>query len=219
VTETPSDPISIVLVDDHAMFAESIARLLAKEPDFVVKGVAARVDTGVALARASKPDIAIVDYQLPDGDGAELARQVLTVSPASRVLMLTGSAEPRVLIAAIDAGCAGFVTKNKAFAELANAVRLVHGGDAVIPPDLLASLLPRMGRTNRGLGFDLTSREREVLELLATGAANQAIAVQLFLSVHTVRNHVQNILVKLGAHSKLEAVAIAVREGLITSGH
>jgi len=218
MTQTP-ETIRLILVDDHEMFAEGVARLLAKEPGFVLAGIASRCDTGIGLARESSPDIAIVDYQLPDGDGASLAGQILTVSPTTRVLMLTGSADPRALISAIDAGCAGFVTKDKAFAELVTAVRLVHGGEAFIPPALLASLLPRMGRTYRGLGSDLTPREREILQVLATGAANQAIADQPFLSVHTVRNHVQNILVKLDAHSKLEAVAIAVREGLITSGH
>jgi DNA-binding NarL/FixJ family response regulator len=208
-------PIRVVILDDHQMFSESVARLLGAEHDVEVVAVAATMSTALTAVAAEAPDVAVVDYLLPDGDGVEAARQILAASPSTRVLMLTGLADEDVLAAAIEAGCAGFVTKDRALQELLVAVRLVHAGDAYVPPRLLAALLPRFGRERRGLGSDLSSREREILGLVAQGLGNKAIAAELVLSVHTVRNHVQNVLTKLQAHSKLEAVAVATREGVL----
>jgi DNA-binding NarL/FixJ family response regulator len=207
--------ISIIVVDDHEMFADSISRVLSRQPDMTVAGITGTMAEALKLAESARPDVAVLDYHLPDGDGAALAARLRTLVPDTRVLMVTGMDDERVLIAAIDAGCSGFVTKDKALTELIDAVRLVHAGDAYMPPNLLARLLPRMGKTYRGIGTDLTRREREVMNLLAKGLSNQSIADQLVLSVHTIRNHVQSVLAKLHAHSKLEAVAIAAREGLL----
>lgn len=135
--------------------------------------------------------------------------------PAARILMLRGSADDRVAVAAMDAGCCGFLTKDRAVQELVNAIRAAHAGQAYMSPRLLSSLVATLGGRPRGLGSDLTGREREILELLASGTSTRLIADTLALSVHTVRNHVQSILGKLDAHSKLEAVAIALREELI----
>ena len=112
-------------------------------------------------------------------------------------------------------GCSGYVTKHKVVEEVVDAVRAANAGEALISPGMLARLLPRLRPTKKGVGSDLTSREVEVLQCLAQGLANQAIAEQLVISVHTVRHHVQNIITKLQAHSKLEAVATATREGII----
>jgi two-component system response regulator DevR len=207
--------ITIMMVDDHQMFVESVARLLAQEPDFELVGVAGTVAAAISLAEATQPNVAVVDFNLPDGTGADVAGRLRTLSPDTRVVILTGLDDERAMIAAIDAGCTGFVTKDKALSELGTAVRLAQAGEAYVPPHLLAKLLPRLGRSYRGLGADLTRREREVLNLLADGRSNPAIAAHLVISVHTVRNHVQNVLAKLGAHSKLEAVAVAAREGLL----
>jgi DNA-binding NarL/FixJ family response regulator len=129
--------------------------------------------------------------------------------------MLTSFADEATLVASIEAGCSGFVTKSKSTSEVTVAVRLAADGEAVVSPDMLALLLPRLSRTRRGLGTDLTRRELEVLMLLSDGESKDRIGERLFLSPNTVRNHIQSILSKLGAHSRLEAVAIAVREGLI----
>jgi DNA-binding NarL/FixJ family response regulator len=207
--------VRVLVIDDHEMFAESIARVLGQEPDIEVVGVAASVTDGVALAAVHEPDVVVVDWRLPDGDGGSAITGVREVAPSTRALVLTGSEDDRALVAAIDAGCAGFLTKDKAVKELVAAVRLIYAGDAYIPAPMLASLLHRFGKSYRGIGSDLTRRELEILDHLAAGLSNPAIADRLYLSVHTVRNHVQNVLSKLGAHSKLEAVAIAVREGLL----
>lgn len=214
-TTAGAEPIRVVLVDDHQMFRDSVARLLAHEPDIEVLGTAGSVDEGVDIVARLRPSVAIVDFALPDGDGTLAAARILEVAPQTRVLILTGRTDEQALAAAIEAGCSGFVTKDHALQELVEAVRRTHVGDAYIPAQMLASLLPRIGRKQRTIGDDLTSREREVLELLGSGLSNRDVAAELVLSVHTVRNHVQNLLVKLQAHSKLEAVAIATREGLI----
>lgn len=207
--------IRVLLIDDHEMFTESLARLLTREPDVEVVGVAATAAEGVRLTDAHRPDVVILDYHLPDGDAPAVIERILAAWAPARVLILTGSGDDRLLIASLEAGGGGFVTKDKAVRELITAVRRVHAGDPYVPASMLAALLPHVARHGPRLGADLTAREREVLSLLGDGMANGAIAERLFLSVHTVRNHIQRILVKLNAHSKLEAVAIATREGLL----
>jgi len=120
-----------------------------------------------------------------------------------------------VLLGAIDAGCSGFLTKDRAAGEVARAVRAAASGEALISPAQLARLLPRLSSKKTEVGTDLTRRELELLTHLARGSSNKAIAADLHLSLNTVRNYVQSVLTKLDAHSKLEAVATAVREGII----
>lgn len=209
-------PITVVIVDDHQMFAQSLARLLGDERDIDVVATVADPDDVLGVLGQHHPQVVLLDQQMPGRTGVEVARQIKHAVPETMVVMLTGAAEDRVLLGAIDAGCSGFLTKDIVASEVVRAVRLAAAGEVLIPPALLARLLPQLNRAHRGIGADLSARELEVLELVATGAANKAIAAQLFLSVNTVRNHVQQILVKLGAHSKLEAVATAVREGIVS---
>ena len=209
-------PIRVVVIDDHEMFLESVAQRLGDEPDIDMVGVALTAADGVDLAVTTRPDVAVVDYQLPDGDGATLAASIRAASPDTQVLVLTGVPDERLFAAAVAAGCAGFLTKDKAFDELLVAVKHVHAGEPFLPPMMLASLLPRLRGDFHEVGDDLTTREREILQYLADGLGTQAIAAKLVLSVHTVRNHVQAVLAKLHAHSKLEAVAIAAKAGLIS---
>jgi DNA-binding NarL/FixJ family response regulator len=210
-----TDSIRVLIVDDHEMFVQSLDRVLRDEPDIEVVGWANSCAVAVELAETLRPGVAIVDYLLPDGDGITTAATVRTVSPGTRVLLLTGLSDNRLAASAIEAGCSGFLTKDKAVRELVSAVRLADAGDAYLSPDVLASVLRGLDRSHRGLGFDLSVREQEVLQLLAAGVSNKDIAARLNLSFHTIRNHVQNVIVKLGAHSKLEAVAIAAHEGLV----
>jgi DNA-binding NarL/FixJ family response regulator len=165
-----------------------------------------------------RPDVVLMDYGLPDGDGVMATAAIKASQPDVKVIMLTSFVDEEVLVAAIEAGCSGYVTKHKGAEELTTAVRLAADGEVVVSPDMLARLLPRLRRNHQGLGWDLTPRERQVLELLAHGDSKETIAARLFLSTNTVRNHIQNILTKLGVHSRLEAVAIAAREGLLHRG-
>ena len=208
-------PIKILVVDDHAMLAQALSSVLGQEPDLSVVAVAGTMADGCAAARMHVPDVVLMDYELPDGDGAQATELIRRDVPSAHVVMVTSFTDEAVLVRAIEAGCSGFITKHRAVEEVTRAVRAAMAGEALISPSMLARLLPKLGKTSRGLGSDLTLREREVLQLLAEGLSNDAIASKLVLALHTVRNYVQNVIEKLGAHSKLEAVAIAAREGIV----
>ena len=210
--------IRVAVVDDHQMLSESLLMVLDAEPDLSVVGVAGSVAAARTMARRTSPDVVLMDYRLPDGVGTDAAREIRAENPAIKVVMLTGFPDDAILVAAIEAGCSGYLTKDSAITEAISAVRAAAAGEALISPAMLARLLPKLRREYRGIGSTLTDREREVLQLLAEGSPNQVVADKLFLSVNTVRKHVQSILTKLGSHSKLEAVAIAVREGVIELG-
>lgn len=207
--------IAVAVVDDHRMFAESITRLLAEHADIEVVGSATSGTAALELLDRRAADVVLLDYVLPDLDGIAVATEIRRRSPTTRVVLVTGHSDDRTLMAAIDAGCSGYVTKDRTGDELVAAVRAAHAGDALISPDQLVRLLPLLGGRVSRPGHDLTARELDVLALLATGLANKAIAAELRLSVNTIRNHVQSILTKLGVHSKLEAVTVAVREGIV----
>lgn len=207
-------PIRVVLVDDHQMVVEGVSLAMQQHADVEMVASASTVAEGLRVVGSHHPDVMIADFNLPDGDGLELTRSVRDRWPQTRVVLLTGEVTLDLAEAALDAGCAGFLPKGRTLRELLGAVRLVHEGQASIPVDLLAGLARRRSGDRAGPG-DLTARERQVLALVASGATNQAIADELVLSIHTVRNHVKAVLGKLGAHSKLEAVAVARRQGRI----
>ncbi|MGD9998407.1 MAG: response regulator [Ilumatobacteraceae bacterium] len=209
------DPIGVLIVDDHRMFAESLARLLSDEEGIEIVGVAVDGARALEMVTSRQPRVALVDYNLPEQDGITIAAAMKRLRPSTMVVMVTGSTEDRVLLGAIEAGCSGFITKDRAADEIAEVVRGAAAGEALISPALLARLLPRLQRSHRSLGDDLTERERDTLRYLARGWTNKVIATEMNLSLNTVRNYVQSVLTKLGAHSKLEAVSIAVREGLV----
>ena len=209
------DQIDVLVIDDHQMFADSLARLLSDEPDITVVAVASTATEGVEIAVRLRPQVALVDYQLPQSNGVAVTAEIKRRAHDVMIVMLTGSTDDGILLAAIEAGCSGFLTKDRAAQEVATAVRLAAAGEALVSPRELARLLPKLSRHYRAVGSDLTERERQILLLLAEGLANAAIAARLHLSVNTVRNYVQAVLTKLDAHSKLEAVAIGVREGVI----
>jgi DNA-binding NarL/FixJ family response regulator len=211
-------PIRVVLVEDEEMFAQSIARALDRVDDVAVVGIGRTDAKAVAIVAADTPDVAVIDSQLGDTFGTALARRIRDVSPRTQIVLLTARDDSRVLLEAIEAGCAGYLTKEQAIDDLLAAVRSVHAGEAYIPADRLAELLPGLRTRRRPDGSSLTNREREVLQLLSEGKSNDAMATQLRLSKHTIRNHAQSVLTKLGAHSRLEAVAIAVRKGLLERG-
>lgn len=212
-----SRPARVLIVDDHAMFAQSLTLALNDEPDLSVVAVA----TSLAAARSRmldcQPDVVVLDHRLPDGQGVSAIAQLRALRPSSQVVVLTAQATDALLTAALHAGAAGFVAKTDNVDNLVAAVRAAAAGQSVITPALLTRLLPKLGGPAGELGRDFTDREREVLRLLGEGLTNKAIAQRLGLSPHTVRNHVVSICKKLGAHSKLEALAIATREGLIAS--
>lgn len=211
-------PVRVLLCDDHDVLTEGLAAVLEARGLDVVAVVNKGADALDAVSR-SEPDVVLMDYQLPDQDGVSVTRAIKAAHPDVQVVLLTSSTDERVLVEALEAGASGYVTKHKGSAEVVDAVAAAAAGEVVVSPDMLARLLPRLSPQPQPqrLGDDLTPRESEVLGLMAEGATNDEVADRLFISRNTVRNHVQNILTKLGAHSRLEAVVIATRSGLVRS--
>lgn len=207
-------PIRVLLVDNHAMFAQAVAAALGEQEGLEVVAVAGTAAEGIESARVHMPDVVLMDYRLPDLLGDEATRAIKRERPETAVVMVTAAEDDEVLGRAVDAGCSGFVMKQDGLEELLSAVRTAHSGGSVIPPRLLRTLMGRL-RNGDEESPGLTPRESEVLQLLALGGDTRDIADRLSLSHNTARNHVQAVLRKLGAHNKLEAVMTALRLGLI----
>jgi putative two-component system response regulator len=208
-------PIRVLVVDDHETFVTNLLHLLDAERAVRVVATAVSVLAAEQAVVAYEPDVLLMDFELPDGDGIAALARIRALVPSAKVVMLTGRTSHEALIRAIDAGCAGFVGKTEPVDKLIDAIRAAHHGDTLTPVTDLPRLLDSLSPTSRGLGSDLGPRELEILRLVAGGLANKAIAQRLYISLNTVRNHVQHILQKLDAHSRLEAVATAVRENVI----
>jgi DNA-binding NarL/FixJ family response regulator len=212
---TASASTRLLIVDDHEMFAESLRVALDSEDDIEVVGTANSIRQAGDLVVRSAPDVVLLDNRLPDGSGVEAIPDLKALRPAAKVVVLTAAADDSSLVAATEAGCAGFILKTSPLDELVSAVRTAASGEIVVGSDLLTRLLNRLHHQQVQPPSDLTAREREILQLIAEGLTNSAIATRLYISVNTVRNHVQSVLGKLSAHSKLEALSIAIRDGII----
>jgi DNA-binding NarL/FixJ family response regulator len=207
--------IRVLIVDDHQMVAESLAAALQREADIELVGIVGTALEAKRTAETERPDVVLMDFRLPDEDGASATEAIKARRPETQVVMVTSADDEAVLLRCLEAGCSGFIPKERPVRELVDAVRAVHAGEALVSPPMLARLLPRLRPSHRSTGTDLTPRELDILSLLARGLSNQGIADRLGISRNTVRNHVQSILAKLEAHSQLEAVSTAVREGII----
>jgi DNA-binding NarL/FixJ family response regulator len=206
--------IRVLIVEDHRMFSQALSAALDEADDIAVTAAVSTAAEGLSAAADSNPDVVLMDYRLPDGNGVDAARRIKASTPAARIMMLTASSDDDVLRQAIEAGCSGYLTKDHTIEDLILAVRAAYNGEAVISPAMLSRLVARGAERERP-GSDLTTRETEVLRLLAQGRSNPAIANALGIRLATVRNHVQSVIEKLQAHSKLEAVATATRQGII----
>ena len=207
----------VVIVDDHAMVRESIGMALSRAPELEVVGSAASVQAGKALVHDLNPDVAVIDYTLPDGTGIELANVVHERNQSVRTIILTANEGVQAAAEAVAAGCSGFVRKSADLDDLADGVLRVHGGEALFDAQTLSAAIGWLNRP-KAAPVGLTERELEVLRCLAEGRATVDISELLYLSHHTVRNHVRNVLGKLDARSQLEAVVIASSMGLVSVG-
>jgi DNA-binding NarL/FixJ family response regulator len=200
-----------MLIDDHKMVVQSLVHVLEGEDDIEVIATAHSVGEGIAAATEHLPDVILMDDRLPDGDGISAATQIRIQHPNIKIVLLSGGTDHDSLQRVVDAGLLGYLDKARSIDDLVAAVRIAATGHVVISAHDLSRIVNRP----RGDATRLTKRERQVLFLIAEGLSNQTIAQRLVLSVHTVRTHAQTILAKLGAHSKLEAVAIAKRRNLL----
>lgn len=207
-----SRPIRVLIVEDHEIFRYALGRTLAADPSFSVIGSAGTVAAATAFVADQRPDIVLMDYQLPDGNGVDATRSILEVAPETRVVILTMHADENLAHEALAAGASGYVVKSGTFEELVLSIRAANTGGTMISPVLTSALL-RKETTHDAL----TPRELETLQLLANGLTTREVAAALNLSVNTVRNHVQNILTKLNAHSRIEAINIGRQRHILRS--
>lgn len=207
----------LMIVDDHEVVRMGLKAALDIEDDFTVVAEAGNGKDAIEKARAHQPDIVLMDVRMEGMDGIEACREIRSELPATKVLMLTSFAEEETVVAALLAGAAGYVLKNVARARLLEALRSVARGESLLDSKVTKSVLEKLvGMQAKGGEQDeLTSREREVLVLIADGATNKEIAAKLVVSENTARNHVSHILGKLGFSRRSEAAAYAVRKGLV----
>jgi DNA-binding NarL/FixJ family response regulator len=209
------EAISVLVVDGHQTFAELLGHALAGQPDLRYVGHALTGAEALRLAAELKPNVILLDPELSDADGIAIAELLRVRQPDTRVVILTASDESALVGRATAAGAAGFLSKNGALGDVLNALSTAHGGGMTVSTDILARLLRSTTPVVGPRGGGLTVREDEVLQLMAAGLDARAIARRLGISLHTCRGYVKAVLAKLGAHSQLEAVAIATRRGLI----
>jgi DNA-binding NarL/FixJ family response regulator len=211
-----SDVITVVLVDDHEIVRRGVRDLLAGDPGIDVVGEAGTVADALALVPALRPDVAVLDVRLPDGDGVTLCRDLRSAMPELRVLMLTSFADDDALYDSILAGAAGYVLKRINGDELLDAVRTVGAGGSLLDPAVTGQVLDRLRHPpekDTRLA-SLTEQERRVLDLVTDGLTNREIATEMFLAEKTVKNYVSSVFAKLGMQRRSQAAVYgaAVRD-------
>ena len=214
-TLTEQTMLRVLVVDDHSTFAELLTGAIDREPDLVSVGHATTGAGGVAMFDRLRPDVVLMDLQLPDIDGFAATAQIVAINPDVRVIMLTAHVTATVVADAAASGVCGFLPKDGHLADMLTTVRTAEPGSLAVDPALLARLIGQPQTPSRTLARPLSQRELTVLTRMADGKNVTNIARELSISAHTCRAHVKAVLSKLGAHSQLEAVVTAVRIGLI----
>jgi len=212
-------PIRVLFVEDHQLLAEALSAMLAREPDIEIVGVAGSVAQAKELAR-ERLDVVLMDYRLPDGTGADATRAIKARWPTARVVMLTALNDDETILESIQAGADGYLTKDRVVEDVVSAVRSANAGETLLPRSVIVGIAQRVAAARdrsaeRQPIEPLTPRELEVLKALTEGLSTPEICDRLFIAPNTLRTHVQNIMGKLRVHSKLEAVAFALRHRLV----
>ena len=226
--------LRIVIVDDHQLFREGVKRILEMEEDFKVVGEGADGGEAALLAEEHKPDVLLMDINMPNINGVSAAENVITVSPTTRVIMLSIHDDEGYVYRTLRSGASGYLLKEMGTSDLVDAVRVVASGGAYIHPKVTGKLIEEFrrlseqeGSTERSFSVDesqaldpkviesLTRREREVLQLMAEGKSNRAIGEFLFISEKTVKNHVSSILQKLNVQDRTQAVVVSIKNGWV----
>ena len=213
-------PLTLLIVDDHAVVRSGLRAILDAEPDIEVVGEAADAETAVARARVFQPRLVLMDVRLGEGDqpdGIEACRALREELSETQVIMFTSFGERESVLASIMAGAAGFLTKNVSHARLLEGIRAVGRGQSILDSSVTREVMDRLTQLTAtpAPGHDLSERELEVLSLVVRGYTNREIAEALVISPFTARNHVTSILDKLGVSRRSEAAAEAVRRGLV----
>ncbi|MFI6518682.1 response regulator transcription factor [Spirillospora sp. NPDC050679] len=213
-------PIRVLIVDDHALFAEALAARLAREPDLVLLPPAADARRALALAATERPQVVVLDVSLGSDNGLEVLDRLRERHPEVRVVMLTAMSDLDTVVQAIGRGAVGWLSKTESADLVARVIRSAARRGGWIPPDIAGEVLRRLLAADPEPSggaqplAELTPREREVLQCMVDGLARAEIADRLGLSANTVRTHTQNLLAKLDMHSALEAITLAMRAGM-----
>ena len=212
-------PIRIVLVDDHALVRQGFRRILEDDPDLQVAGEAGNGLDAVALVKKTDPDVVVMDMAMPEMNGLHATMEMVKQRPGIKVLILSMYADEQYVRNALDAGAKGYILKNAIENDLVRAVKAVAAGEQYLSPELSTVLIRaiKSGAFSKSVDpYDkLTQREKQVLQLIATGKSNKEIAVMLDLSVNTVAVHRANLMSALGVHKTAELVLFAVKKGLV----
>jgi len=215
--------VRVFILDDHELVRNGIRELLSAEPGIEVVGEAASAVSALARMPALRPDVAVLDVRLPDGDGVLVCREIRSILPGTACLMLTGYSDDWALVGAIMAGAAGYVNKQAAAQELVTAIRTVAAGQPALSPDAAKQMMARVrDEASRADPLAaLSSQEKRVLDLVGEGLTNRQISERMFLSEKTVKNYVSSLLTKLGMRRRSQAAAMAARlsEGPVTGRH
>ena len=210
-----SEQIRLLVVDDHPLFRQGVVASLSAEPDLTVVGEASSGEEAQRLAGDLLPDVLLMDITMPGVGGIAAARQINASWPVVRIVMLTVSEDQDNLMAALKAGARGYVLKGVSARELANAVRIVAGGDVYISPSLASGILFEMTQSPPDdLIGNLTGREKEILTLVAEGLTNREIGEKLHLAEKTIKHYMTNVLQKLQVRSRVEAALLAQKHRL-----
>jgi len=219
-----ADVIRVLLLDDHASFRELLALRLDREPDLDVVAEASSLAEGRQAVSSVEADVAVVDLDLPDGSGVELIRELRAANPQAQAVVLTASGDRHLHADAIAAGASGVLSKTVGSVEIIGAIRRLFVGEALLSPGeaielfRLADQRREAERSTQRVVEQLTPRERDLLLLLAEGLADAAIAERLSISPKTVRNQMVGLLAKLNVDSRLQALVVATRHGIVTIG-
>jgi NarL family two-component system response regulator LiaR len=217
-----TEEIRLLICDDHRLLTDTLERVVSHDPGMLLLPPVHTSEAAVDLVREHQPNVVLMDIEFKGSmSGIEATRRIKQISPATQVVVMTAHEEERLLVEAVEAGASGFLRKTEGVDELLEAIRAAAAGEILVDRVALARLLPQVARERERrrdaqlLLSQLTDRELEILTLLSEGLRNDDIAARLFISPQTVQTHVRNLLGKLGVHSKLEAVAFAVRNGAI----
>ncbi len=205
------DPIRVLICDDHDMLREGLAAFLRASSDLELVGEAATGVEAVKVCAEESPDVILMDLLMPEMDGVGAIKEIKESNPNIKIIALSSFAESKLVRSAVDAGATSYLLKNVSAATLAESIRVAYSGVATFSPEITPSLLSPA----KGSNIDLTNRETEVLAKIVEGYSNAEIAFQLSISKFTIKNHVSNILSKMGVNSRTEAVRVALQNDLI----
>jgi DNA-binding NarL/FixJ family response regulator len=212
-----NETIAILIVDDHPIVRDGLEAILSTQPDFQISGAAASGEEALTLFEKQRPDVVLLDLEMPGMDGVEVIRQLRKRSPGVRIVVFTAFDTDERILSALQAGAKGYLLKGAPRSELFEAIRVVHQGGSLLQPVVASRLLNQIATPDSDTFplEELTPREKDALMLLAQGKQNKEIAAELHITERTVKFHISSILAKLGAGNRTEAVRIAVQQGLV----